>query len=87
MFRNRRTGQITIAQFPNVALWVFIVTVVLRRVVPDGGALRSALDGIGVAALAWWALDELFRGVNPWRRLLGLAGCIAVGVGLAASVR
>ncbi len=87
MFRNRQTGQITIAQFPNVALWGFIVTVVLRRVVPAGGALRSALDGIGVAALSWWALDELFRGVNPWRRLLGLGGCVAAAVGLAALVR
>lgn len=86
MFRNRQTGQITIAQFPNIALWVFIATVVLRRVVPDGGALRCALGGIGVAALAWWAVDELFRGVNPWRRLLGFAGCIAAGVGLVVSV-
>ncbi|MEO8265145.1 MAG: hypothetical protein ABI706_06485 [Ilumatobacteraceae bacterium] len=67
---------------PNVALWVFIATVVLRRVVPANGTLHSTLDGIGVAALAWWALDEVFRGVNPWRRLLGGAGCLAVVIEL-----
>jgi hypothetical protein len=83
LFRNRETGRITVAQFPNVALWVFIVTVVLRWVVPAGTGTRTAVDAVGVAALTWWALDELFRGVNPWRRLLGLAGCVAAGAGLA----
>jgi hypothetical protein len=24
-------------------------------------------------ALGWWAVDEVLRGVNPWRRLLGTA--------------
>jgi hypothetical protein len=86
-FRNRETGQITVAQFPNAALWVFIVTVVVRWLVPTGGATRTAIDGIGIAALAWWALDELLRGVNPWRRLLGLGGCVAVGAGLASVLR
>jgi len=27
-------------------------------------------------ALAWWAVDEVVRGVNPWRRCLG-AGVLA----------
>src|ERR1700686_2461802 len=77
-FRNRQTGRITVAQFPNVALWIFFVTVVVRWVVPVRGAVRTAVDAIAVAALAAWALDEVFRGVNPWRRLLGLAGCAFV---------
>ena len=87
LFRNRQTGQITVAQFPNAALWVFIVTVVLRWVVPTGTGIRTAIDGIGIAALAWWSLDELLRGVNPWRLLLGLAGCVLVSAGLVSSLR
>jgi hypothetical protein len=85
LFRNRRTGQITVAQFPNSPLWIFFATVALRWVVPTGAAARTAIDWIGVAALAWWALDEVFRGVNPWRRLVGLGGC-AFAVAVLASL-
>ena len=83
LFCNRRTGRITIAQFPNVALSVFLVTVVFRWVVTTGTA-RTMLDWIGLAALAWWAVDEVFRGVNPWRRLLGLIGCAFAVAGLVS---
>jgi hypothetical protein len=31
----------------------------------------SALSGVGRGALIVWALDELVRGVNPFRRVLG----------------
>jgi len=84
-FRSREDGRITIAQLPNPALWIFLATVVLRRVVPDEqeGALE-VLAWVGLAALAWWALDELIRGCNPWRRLLGVGGCIAVVLGVIA---
>lgn len=75
LFRNRQTNEITIGQFPNVPLWIFFATVVLRWVVPDG-ALRNGISWIGAAALLWWAVDEVLRGVNPWRRLLGLGGCV-----------
>ncbi len=87
LFRDRRTGRITIAQFPNVALWIFLATAVLRRIGPSHGAVRTTFGAIGVAALAWWAVDEVLRGVNPFRRLLGLAGCAAAVAGLVALVR
>jgi hypothetical protein len=87
MFRNRRTGHLTVAQFPNVALWIFLVAVALRWILPSGSAARTPIDWIGVAALAWWALDEVFRGVNPWRRLLGLGGCAVVVAELASFLR
>ena len=76
LFRNRQTNEITIGQFPNVALWIFLVTVVLRLLVPSDDAAHRVVSWIGVAALAWWAVDEVVRGVNPWRRLLGIGGCI-----------
>ena len=31
------------------------------------------LDGLVKASLVVWAVDELCRGVNPWRRCLGAA--------------
>ena len=82
LFRSRRTGRITVGQFPNVALWIFLVMVGLRRVVTNGTDPRTAIDWIAVVALAWWAIDEVLRGVNPWRRFLGLAGCGFVVAGL-----
>ena len=85
-FRNRQTGQITIAQFPNVALWVFLATAALRWA-GVRGTVRSFVGWIGVVALAWWAVDEVVRGVNPWRRLLGCGGIVAAVSGLVAMIR
>ncbi|HKY74886.1 MAG TPA: hypothetical protein VJS45_02005 [Acidimicrobiia bacterium] len=77
LFRNRRTGRITIVQAPNVALWLFIGAAVVRSLLDPSGGLRTALDGLATAALVWWAVDEIVRGVNPWRRLLG--GAVLAG--------
>jgi hypothetical protein len=84
MFRSRQTGRITVAQFPNVALWLFVAAVVAGRIV-SGTTARTATGWIGAVGLGWWALDEVARGVNPWRRLLGVAGC-AVVVGRVVSL-
>ena len=72
LFRSRRTGRITVVEFPNVPLWIFFATVVMRWVVPTGTWVRTVVNWVAVVALGWWALDEVVRGVNPWRRLLGL---------------
>lgn len=73
LFRNRQTGQITIAQFPNVPLWLFLAATAFDRIVEPSGTLGTTVRLVAAAALTWWALDELFRGVNPWRRFLGAA--------------
>jgi hypothetical protein len=77
LFRNRETGKITIAQAPNLPLWLFISTVIARALVRHDPA-NAVLNGLGLAALAWWAIDEVVRGVNPWRRILGVSGSIFV---------
>ena len=73
LFRNRQTGQITIAQLPNAALWVFLIATALRTLIDPAGWPGTALRVVATAALVWWAGDEILRGVNPWRRLLGAA--------------
>ena len=73
-FRDRQTGKTVIAQFPNPALWLFLGTVVVGAFLDDGSAAGRAVRWMGTGALAWWALDEMLRGVNPWRRLTGVAG-------------
>ena len=58
-------------QWPNPALWVWVVTTVVAGL----GLYRSRADEIhwiGVGALIAWGAAEILRGGNPARRLLGL---------------
>jgi hypothetical protein len=80
LFRNRRTGEITIGQTPNASLLVFAAAWVLALLWDPGGAIGTGLDVISGVALLVWSGDELLRGVNPFRRLLGavvLGGLLA----------
>ena len=82
LFRDRQTGAITIAQWPNLPLWLFLALTLAAWLASGAEPLGSWLAIGADVALGWWAVDELVRGVNPWRRMLGLATL----VGLAALV-
>ncbi len=84
LFRDRATGRIVIAQLPNLSLGIFLVAAVALRVLDPSGGLRTGLVVVRTAALVWWAVDELARGVNPWRRILGGVVLVLTLVGLAA---
>ncbi len=71
LFRDRKSGRIVIAQFPNLALLVWMVATLLNWFVH--GRTRTLIGVIGTIALVVWAGDEVVRGVNPWRRMLGAA--------------
>ena len=73
MFRSRKTGRITLAQFPNWPLGVWLLASAVMWLAHPQGWVRAFLVVVGSAALALWAGDEVLRGVNPFRRLLGLA--------------
>lgn len=73
LFQNRETGAITIAQMPNLLLWVVIAASALDWILPFDARRHVALEIIIKGGLCLWALDEVLRGVNPWRRCLGLA--------------
>ena len=82
LLRDRVSGGITIAQFPNPALWTWLVATVL------GLWWRPTVGGVDVltvlstGALLVWAADEVLRGVNPFRRLLGAGVLVVVVLGL-----
>jgi hypothetical protein len=80
--RDRRTGRIVIAQRPNAALTAWLVATAVSVVVQPDGGWRLALRIIAVFALGWWAVDEIGRGVNPWRRMLGAVVLTALVVSL-----
>lgn len=80
VFRDRRTGRIVVGQWPTAPLGVWLGATVLRWLLDPGGGWRTALDVVAGVALAVWAVDEIVRGVNPWRRALGtvvLGGLLA----------
>ncbi|MBD1840316.1 hypothetical protein NDI44_22700 [Trichocoleus sp. DQ-A3] len=64
-------GKIVIAQMPNLPLLVGLGASLLQLVLPSGN-LQTGLDLVGFGALFTWAWQELFDGVNYFRRALGL---------------
>jgi hypothetical protein len=77
-FRNRETGAITIAQTPNLSLSVFLVATAILWLTHPTGALSTMAKVVATGSLIVWAVDEVVRGVNPWRRFLGVAVLIYV---------
>lgn len=82
VFLSRQTGRLSIVAMPNVPLWVWIATVVARRVPSVDGWVDAALAIVGAVALLLWAVSELWQGVSPFRRLLGLV--VLVGLFITA---
>ncbi|MGL9619937.1 hypothetical protein QRQ56_18140 [Bradyrhizobium sp. U531] len=72
-FRNRETGVITIAQWPNLLLWIVISAGLLLWIWPNTSKISVGLTIIVKGGLIIWGADEIIRGVNPWRRCLGAA--------------
>ncbi len=72
-FRDRATGERVVAQRPNAPILVVIAATLASRLAP-AGPVRRAAGMVATAALAYWSIDEMVRGVNPWRRLLGAVG-------------
>lgn len=64
-------GRVTLAQWPNPAMAVWLVTVVVGWTGVLGADRSATLADVGRGALIVWALDELVRGASPFRRLLG----------------
>ena len=75
-------GNIVIAQAPNLPVLVGVAASLLQSVLPSGQLHRAAAL-IAFGALFTWAWQELFEGVNYFRRalgLIGLASLIALGL-------
>ncbi len=76
IFRDSE-GNIVIAQPPNLPLIVGIVASLLKLVV-TAGTINLGLDLVAFGALFTWAWEELFQGVNYFRRALGLIALVAL---------
>lgn len=72
IFRDSE-GHIVIAQPPNLPVLAGVAAVTLQFLLP-GGQLQVAAQLFAFGALFTWAWQELFNGVNYFRRALGLVG-------------
>lgn len=84
-FEHRETGEITIAQFPNWPLWCIAACWILRALISDGTVTHEVLGWTTRVLWLVWGADEIARGVNPWRRLLGTAVIVSQIVAIATS--
>lgn len=83
-FRDRTSGRIVIGQWPNPPLWLFGLTQAVAWIAGEGTAIGRSAALASWIALTVWAGDEVFRGVNPWRRCLGALVLIGMAVRLIA---
>ncbi|QNE48325.1 hypothetical protein F1C58_02820 [Glaciihabitans sp. INWT7] len=70
MFRSRENGKITIGQPANLEQKIFSGATLVGVMLP-ASKLRTGVGVVAVLALVVWAVDEMARGVNPFRRILG----------------
>ncbi|MBD2570132.1 hypothetical protein [Anabaena lutea] len=70
VFRDSE-GKIVVAQIPNLPLIVWIVASLLK-IIFTTGKINLGLELLAFGSLFTWAWEELFQGVNYFRRALGL---------------
>jgi hypothetical protein len=65
-----KEGRVVVWQTPNVFLIAWVVLTIVSLVVT--GKAADIFSWLGLAALFIWSLLEIFKGVNYFRRILGL---------------
>lgn len=76
-----RHGRFVVWQKPNALLITWFVTFLLTIVYPNDDFLERGLSFISGLAIFIWAVLELFRGANYFRRSLGLGVLLLFAVG------
>lgn len=62
-------GQVVIVQWPNAALWAFLIASLIAHF--THGDAHILLQVLANISLTVWAVMELKDGVNGWRKTLG----------------
>lgn len=70
-FWHDKHGNFVAWQKPNIFLWVWFVTAVVNFFLQNN-SLERYVGYVGMVSILIWAALELFRGVNYFRRTLGL---------------
>jgi hypothetical protein len=78
MFRDN-TGEIVVAQAPNIPILVWIAATLLKLVFKTG-QVKIALDVLAFGSLLYWSFLEITQGATYFRRDLGVIVLIALMV-------
>lgn len=70
-------GEIVIAQKPNALIIIWLACWIGAQFVTNQQS-SNYISNIGTVALVLWALSELFKGVNTFRKLLGLVVLLGI---------
>ena len=81
-FRNPDTGEIVVAQAPNLPLWVFLAATAVRLLFHPDGTAGTVVSIVSTAAIVVWSVLEIAAGSSPFRRVLGVAVLLASLAGL-----
>jgi hypothetical protein len=76
IFRDSN-GNVVLAQAPNPPIIVWGVASLLTLIFTSG-EIKVGLDAVAFGSLFTWAWEELFQGVNYFRRTLGLVVLIGI---------
>jgi len=84
VMRHSWPKRFPVAQFPNPPLIVAIVASIVSRL--TDGRVQAVASALFYVGLGIWAWEELVRGVNWFRRVLGVAGLTYVVVRIAEAL-
>jgi len=76
VFRDSE-GKVVLGQSPNLPITVGL-TATLLKLIFTTGKINAGLDLLAFGALFTWAWEELFEGVNYFRRALGLVVLVSL---------
>jgi hypothetical protein len=76
LFRDG-TGEIVIAQPPNLPILIWVSATLLKLVFKTG-QVNIALDLLAFSSILYWSFLEITQGVNYFRRDLGVVVLIAI---------
>ncbi|MDB5166427.1 MAG: hypothetical protein JWM37_499 [Candidatus Saccharibacteria bacterium] len=78
-FLRDKDGNVVIWQWPNFALWGWIIFKALSLLITQE-SLKLGFAQLGTAFIFAWAYMEMTSGVNYFRKLLGLIVLLAIVV-------
>ena len=81
-FRDPDTGEIVVAQAPNLPLWIFLAATAVRLVFHPNGTAGTVVSIVSTVAIVVWAVIEIAAGSSPFRRVLGGVVLLVVLAGL-----